>query len=201
MREAAYQGNHTLVVQFGIKLGFILFVISEIMLFFAFFWAVFHSSIVPSIEGGLIWPPFDVITLSATSMPLLNTVILVFSSVTVTAAHNSLLKGDIRSFRLELGFTIFLGFLFEILQIMEYYEAPFNISDGIYGTTFYALTGLHGLHVFVGALFLLVALIRSLVGNLSRMHHLGFEFAVWYWHFVDAIWIFLFVFIYMWGTW
>lgn len=201
IREAAFQGNHTTAVQFGISMGFILFVVSEIMLFFAFFWAVFHSSLSPAIVGGLVWPPYDVATLSAGHMPFLNTVILLTSSVTVTAAHNSLLKGDIKSFRVELAFTIFLGLLFEALQLMEYAEAPFNISDGIYGSTFYALTGLHGLHVFVGALFLLVALLRSIKGNLLVDHHLGFEFAVWYWHFVDAVWIFLFGFIYIWGTW
>jgi heme/copper-type cytochrome/quinol oxidase subunit 3 len=111
-------------------------------------------------------------------MPLLNTIILLFSSVTVTAAHNSLLGGDINRFRIELIFTIFLGFLFECLQVMEYSEAPFNISDGIYGSTFYSLTGLHGLHVFIGALFLLIAFLRSLKGNLSNNHHLGFEFSV-----------------------
>ena len=113
-------------------------------------------------------------------MPLLNTIILITSSITVTAAHNSLLSGNKKQFELELLLTIFLGFFFEVLQIMEYFEAPFNISDGVYGSTFFALTGLHGLHVFIGALFLLVHYFRYINGTLIREHHLGFEFAVWY---------------------
>jgi cytochrome c oxidase subunit 3 len=111
-------------------------------------------------------------------MPLLNTFILVCSSITVTAAHKSLVKGDYSSFFVELLFTIILGFIFEILQILEYISAPFNISDGIYGSTFYLLTGLHGLHVLIGALFLLVAFIRGIKGHLLRDQHIGFLLAI-----------------------
>jgi cytochrome c oxidase subunit 3 len=200
IRESTYQGKHTIIVQRGIKKGFILFIISEIMFFSAFFWAVFHASLSPSIDGGLIWPPYDVKVLHALEMPLLNTLILILSSVTVTIAHQSLLLGDMQRFKIELLITIFLGFIFEGLQVMEYIEAPFNISDGVYGSTFYLLTGLHGTHVFIGALYLSVCLYRSINFTLLQKRHLGFEFAAWYWHFVDIVWIFLFFIIYVWGT-
>jgi len=200
IREALFEGAHTQKVQKGLKLGFILFVVSEIMLFFSFFWAFFHASLSPNIEIGCIWPPVGLIVLNPWKIPFLNTLILLLSGATITWAHQLLVIGNYKQTISALIITINLALFFTGLQIYEYINSPFDISDGIYGSVFFMLTGLHGLHVLVGTIFILVCLFRHIYKHFTRTHHLGFEAAIWYWHFVDVVWLFLFIFVYWWGN-
>jgi cytochrome c oxidase subunit 3 len=199
IRESTFEGNHTNTVQNGIKYGVILFIVSEVMFFFAFFWAFFTASLSPTIEIGSIWPPKGINVFSPWEVPLLNTVILLSSGVTITWAHHAILANKRKSAIVGLALTVFLGAIFTCFQAMEYIEAPFNISDGIYGSTFYMATGFHGLHVLIGTTFLIVCLIRLIRFHFTSKHHIGFEAAAWYWHFVDVVWLFLFITIYWWG--
>nr|WKU83922.1 cytochrome c oxidase subunit III [Doros destillatorius] len=198
-RESTFQGFHTLLVTMGLRWGMILFILSEILFFFSFFWAFFHSSLSPSIELGSIWPPLGIITFNPFQIPLLNTTILLTSGITITWAHHSLMKMNFSQTTQGLFFTILLGIYFSILQTYEYLEASFNIADAVYGSTFFMSTGFHGIHVLIGTLFLLICLIRHLNNHFSNNHHFGFEAAAWYWHFVDIVWLYLFVSIYWWG--
>jgi len=198
VREATYEGAHTAKVQTGLKLGMILFIVSEVMFFFAFFWAYFHSSLAPGIEIGSIWPPVGIDVFNPWSIPLLNTFILLLSGVTITYAHHAIISGSKVYANDGFIFTIILAITFTALQAYEYIEAPFNISDGIYGSTFYMATGFHGFHVMIGTTFIAVCFLR--LHQFTRTHHVGFEAAAWYWHFVDVVWLFLFVTIYWWGS-
>ena len=181
VREATYEGHHTQVVQNGLRNGMILFILSEVMFFFAFFWAFFNASVAPTIEIGSIWPPLGIQVLNAFEVPLLNTVILLLSGATVTWAHHAIVAGNRKEAILGLLFTVLLGVIFTGLQAFEYIDAPFNISDGIYGTTFYLATGFHGFHVIVGTTFLAVCLARLINHHFTKEHHFGFEAAAWYW--------------------
>ena len=199
VREGTFEGHHTLVVQKGLRIGFILFILSEVMFFFSFFWSFFNSSLAPGIEIGCIWPPALIQPFSPWAVPLLNTQILVLSGASITWAHYAIVAGSRSDAMLGFLITLGLGFLFTGFQGLEYFEAPFSISDSVYGTTFFMLTGFHGLHVLVGACFITVCFVRFLRYHFTRRHHLGFEFAAWYWHFVDVVWLFLFFSIYWWG--
>jgi cytochrome c oxidase subunit 3 len=199
IREATFEGHHTTTVQLGLRYGMILFIVSEIMFFFAFFWAFFHSSLAPTIEIGAMWPPKGIEVLNPWDIPFLNTVLLLSSGAAVTWAHHALLAGDRTQGMASLVVTILLAAGFTALQVMEYVEAPFTISDGIYGSTSFMATGFHGFHVFVGTIFLFVCLVRLYKNHFTKNHHFGFEAAAWYWHFVDVVWLFLFVAIYWWG--
>jgi cytochrome c oxidase subunit 3 len=200
IREATFEGMHTTVVQRGLRLGFVLFVVSEVMLFFAFFWAFFHSSLAPTIEIGSIWPPAGIVTFDPWGVPLLNTLILLLSGVTITIVHHSIINGDALTAKYNFLATIGLAFLFTSFQVFEYIESPFSISDGVYGSTFFMATGFHGAHVIIGTLFITVCFVRLIYSHFTRQHHVGFEAAAWYWHFVDVVWLFLFVSIYWWGS-
>lgn len=199
-RERTYQGLHTLAVTNGLRWGIILFILSEILFFVSFFWAYFHRRLSPSIELGTTWPPLGISTFNPFQIPLLNTVILLTSGITVTWAHHSLIERNHSQTSQGLFFTVLLGIYFTILQIYEYIEASFTIADSIYGSTFFIATGFHGIHVFVGTTFLLICLIRHLNNHFSKNHHFGFEAAAWYWHFVDIVWLFLYISIYWWGN-
>lgn len=200
IREATFEGQHTLEVQRGLKEGMILFIVSEAMLFFAFFWAYFHSSLSPSVELGAIWPPTGIEVLNPWHVPLLNTAILLSSGATVTWAHHALIARRSRAETIQgLGLTIFLGLIFTGLQGMEYYEASFTIADSVYGATFYSTTGLHGIHVIIGTLFLTVCFFRLLNYHYTTNHHLGLEAAILYWHFVDYVWLLVFICYYVWA--
>lgn len=198
-REGTYQGLHTYSVTIGLRWGIILFILSEILFFVSFFWAFFHRSLSPAIELGASWPPAGIISFNPFQIPLLNTAILLASGVTVTWAHHSLMEGNHSQTTQGLFFTVLLGIYFTILQAYEYIEAPFTIADSIYGSTFFIATGFHGLHVLIGTTFLLVCLLRHINNHFSKIHHFGFEAAAWYWHFVDIVWLFLYVSIYWWG--
>lgn len=200
VRERTYQGHHTSYVVIGLKTGVILFIVSEVCFFFAFFWAYFHSSLAPRIEIGRVWPPVGIVTLPTFSVPLLNTCVLLLSGVRVTWAHHAIEEGKHKSRCLGLIITVLLGLYFLFLQYGEYIETSFSIRDRVYGSTFFVVTGFHGLHVIVGATFLRVCLIRLFKFHFSKTHHVGFLAAAWYWHFVDVVWLFLYVSIYWWGS-
>jgi len=200
IREATIEGQHTFTVQYGLKLGVILFIVSEIMFFVAFFWAFFHSSFNPSPNIGGVWPPAFITTLDPWKIPLLNTIILLSSGASVTWAHHAIVFGSKEQAFNALCVTVSLATVFTGLQAYEYISAPFTIADGIYGSTFYMATGFHGFHVFIGTCFLTICLIRLYLDHFSREHHFGFEAAAWYWHFVDVVWLFLFISIYWWGS-
>nr|WAX39134.1 cytochrome c oxidase subunit III [Anaplecta sp. 3 ZQW-2020] len=199
-REATYQGLHTKMVMKGLRWGMILFITSEVFFFISFFWAFFHSSLSPTIEIGSSWPPMGITPFNPLQIPLLNTAILLASGVTVTWAHHSILENNMSQATQGLMFTVILGFYFTILQAYEYIEAPFTIADSVYGSSFFMATGFHGLHVIIGTTFLVVCLKRQMQLHFSSFHHFGFEAAAWYWHFVDVVWLFLYISIYWWGS-
>lgn len=199
IRESTYQGHHTKTVKYGLTLGFILFVVTEIMLFFSIFWAFFHSSLSPTVEIGSAWPPVGIEPLNPFEVPLLNTMILLTSGATITVSHAKIIAGDRRATILYLILTIALAWFFLGFQWVEYMNAPFTINDSVYGSTLFFSTGFHGFHVGVGTIFLTISLGRVLNYHLTANHHLGYEAAIIYWHVVDVIWLILFIFIYVWG--
>nr|YP_009455660.1 cytochrome c oxidase subunit III [Saturnia haraldi]AUG90764.1 cytochrome c oxidase subunit 3 [Saturnia haraldi] len=199
-REGSYQGKHTIMVTKGLRWGMILFIVSEIFFFVSFFWAFFHSSLSPNIEIGAMWPPLSIMLFNPFQIPLLNTIILISSGVTVTWAHHALMENNFSQTTQSLFITILLGMYFTFLQAYEYIEASFCIADSIYGSTFFMATGFHGLHVMIGTIFLLICFMRHMNNHFSKNHHFGFEAAAWYWHFVDVVWLFLYISIYWWGN-
>jgi cytochrome c oxidase subunit 3 len=201
VREGTFEGMHTRIVQKNLKMGFALFIVSEIMFFFGFFWAFFHCSLAPAVEIGCIWPPVGIVPIYPYKLPLLNTIILLISGAYITVCHAALRAADAFSLYVFFGLTLGAAISFLCIQVYEYYTAAFAISDGIYGSVFYMLTGFHGFHVFMGAVFIFVCYLRALKGHFTTTHHVGFECAAWYWHFVDVVWLFLFIFVYCWGTW
>jgi cytochrome c oxidase subunit 3 len=200
IREA-HAGDHTPIVQLHLRYGMILFIASEVMFFVGWFWAFFAAALFPSTSEavGGVWPPEGIHVFNPFSFPLLNTLILLCSGTTVTWAHHSLLKGDRQGLKNGLWLTICLGILFSCIQAYEYAHAAFSFSGNIYGATFFMATGFHGFHVIVGTIFLAICLIRAYQGDFTPKQHFGFEAAAWYWHFVDVVWLFLFVSIYVWG--
>ena len=199
VRESTFQGHHTKITVLGLKIGFILFIVSEVLFFVSFFWAFFHSSLSPSVEIGVLWPPVGIDPLNPFSVPLLNTAVLLSSGATVTWAHHSIVSGNMEGAMRGLTITVVLGLFFTALQAFEYFEAPFCIADSVYGSTFFVATGFHGFHVIIGTIFLFICLLRLNSSHFTRSHHFGFEAASWYWHFVDVVWLFLYVCIYWWG--
>ena len=200
VREATYEEHHTFVVQRGLRLGMVLFIVSELMFFLAFFWAFFHSSLAPVYNIGGVWPPRSIMVLDTHLIPLTNTFILLSSGASVTWSHHAIRLNAKRHTVISLIYTIFLAALFTYFQGVEYVSAPFNISDGVYGSCFYMATGFHGFHVFVGTVALAVSFVRLVLNHFTNTHHFGFESAIWYWHFVDVVWLFLFINIYWWGN-
>jgi cytochrome c oxidase subunit III len=218
VREAR-SGDHTPVVQLHLRYGMILFIASEVMFFVGWFWAYFDFSLFPSLigytpgahgeagtvelltEGTAQWPPKGLEVLNAFELPLLNTFILLLSGTTVTWAHHALIHGDRDGLKKGLWCTILLGAVFSCIQAYEYAHAPFPFGGINYGASFFMATGFHGVHVLIGTIFLAVCLVRTYKGDFTPRQHFGFEAAAWYWHFVDVVWLFLFVSIYVWGGW
>nr|ALO64875.1 cytochrome c oxidase subunit III [Lasioglossum lativentre] len=197
VRESTMQGCHTLNVVKLLKMGMILFLISELFFFISFFWAYLHCAIAPSIEIGMTWPPKNIIMFNPYDIPLLNSIILISSGFTITWSHNLLVKNKKKAM-IPLMITILLGMYFSFIQAIEYMEAPFTFNDGIFGSIFFMATGFHGLHVILGIMFLTTSLIRMYLNHFSKIHHFHFEAATWYWHFVDIIWLILYTLIYWW---
>jgi len=213
-------GFHTIEVSKGLFLGLFLFILSEVSLFFSFFFSFFYNSLIPDPSVGSIWPPFSISPLNFLSVPLLNTFILITSGFSLTAAHHSsFFKFPKETFKaspflippffspLSFGLllTIFLGFIFSFLQLFEYFSTSFTFSDSVYGSSFFILTGTHGLHIIIGSFFLLFSFFLSSFSFSSPFSPSSFgssepnsflSFASLYWHFVDLVWLFLFFFLY-----
>lgn len=198
-RERTFIGNHTKKVILNLKYGIILFIISEIFFFSSFFWRFFHRSLTPNIEIGIKWPPNNIERFNPIIIPLLNTIILLSSGISVTWTHHRILNNNFYQSIQSLFITATLGLYFSILQIYEYIQSRFCISDSIFGSSFYISTGFHGFHVIIGSIILISSIIRLKKNHFSINHHFGFEAAAWYWHFVDVIWLILYISIYWWG--
>jgi len=226
--EATTCGCHSRPVQSGLRLGMVLFIVSEVIFFLAFFWAYLHCALSPNVELGSCWPPPGLTPLSWCHLPLLNTVLLLVSGATVTYSHLILIHTpriyrSLSYFHSSLSctpgyinvrvlsssallctrvllFTVLLGLAFLWLQYTEYVLSPFTIADSSYGSCFYLATGFHGLHVFIGCCFLLFSYVRFFTFDYTQTRHLGFLFAIWYWHFVDVVWLLLYLIIYCWGS-
>lgn len=192
-------GFHTNKLELSFRVGMLLFISSEILFFVSFFWAFFDSRLSASCEVGIVWPPLSITPISAYSVPLLNTVILLSSGVTVTWAHHSLVNNNYSNGLVRLFITVVLGLYFLYTQFEEYLETSFSMADSVYGRTFFISTGFHGIHVIVGTLMLLYRLVHISRSVFTFNHHFMFEASAWYWHFVDVVWLFLFVSIYWWG--
>ena len=202
----ARQGDHTPVVRIGLRYGVIMFIMSEVMFFAAWFWTFFKHALYPMDPGGLspavdgIWPPAGIETFDPWHLPLINTLILLCSGCACTWAHHALVHENNRKDLVAgLALSILLGVFFTILQAYEYTHASFGFAGNIYGAAFFMATGFHGFHVIIGTIFLSVCLIRALNGAFTPENHIGLEAAAWYWHFVDVVWLFLFASIYVWG--
>lgn len=203
IQESTQGGHHTLRVQAALKYGMLLFLVSELMLFFPFFWAFFHGSLAPSIAIGSVWPPVgikDIEVLNPFMLPLVNTVVLLCSGVAIVGAHRAIIAGYKTMVLNTMYIAISFGILFSWLQFLEYGLTKFTINDGLYGSVFFMLTGLHGFHVIVGTTLLIISYVRAANNGFSTTHHVGFETAAWYWHFVDVIWLGVFAFVYIWGV-
>lgn len=199
-REATIQGHHTSRTLFLLKYRIIIFIISEVIFFLRFFWAYFHRRISPNIELGRRWPPNRLKIFNPIEIPLLNSIILLSSGATITWAHHSFLNSNINKRLTALIITITLGILFSGCQGIEYIDANFTFSDSVYGSTFFLATGFHGIHVLIGTIFLIVTAKRIYSIQNSTNHFICFDLSAWYWHFVDVVWLFLFISIYWWGS-
>jgi cytochrome c oxidase subunit 3 len=216
----AQRGDHTPVVQLHMRYGMILFIASEVMFFFGWFWSFFDFALFPTTleydaasgattslfgaEGAAAaaaFIPKGMEVLDPFSLPLLNTLILLCSGTTVTWAHHALIHGDRQGLKQGLWATVALGVLFSCIQAYEYAVAPFTFGGNTYSSAFYMATGFHGFHVLIGTIFLGVCLYRAYLGHFTSRQHFGFEAAAWYWHFVDVVWLFLFITVYVWGGW
>ncbi|MBY0567854.1 MAG: cytochrome c oxidase subunit 3 [Hyphomonadaceae bacterium] len=212
-------GDHTPVVDIGLRYGMILFIASEVMFFVAWFWVffemtIFHGNradwVVPTWDATTAaawanWPPPAVETFDPFHLPLINTLILLLSGTTVTWAHHAMQTGDRNGARNGLILTVLLGVVFAWVQFaVEYPAAGFafgNTEDitnaNVYGASFFMATGFHGFHVIIGTIFLAICLLRVIAGQMTPQKHFGLEAAAWYWHFVDVVWLFLFTFVYV----
>nr|AQZ24960.1 cytochrome oxidase subunit 3 [Ardeacarus ardeae] len=199
-REGCYEGSHNYEVVTGFKIGMVIFILSECFFFLGMFWAYFHLAELPSLEFGGVWPPVGINAFDPKGIPFLNTILLVSSGVSVTWSHHSMENGHYKSSVFSLGMTVFLGILFTSLQILEYKVAMFTFSCSSYSSVYYMGTGFHGLHVIIGSFLLLLCLFRFFHMFISCYSSVGFECSVWYWHFVDVVWFFLYLVFYWWGV-
>ena len=198
--EGSFLGNHTKEVKKGLVLGFLLFVVSEVMAFASVFWAYFHNALSPAVELGGTWPPLGITPLDPFAIPLLNTFLLLSSGAFITYGHHALIGGLRKDAIISIFWTIVLAVVFTLFQYFEYSNADFSIADSIYGTVFYASTGLHGFHVIVGTIFIFWSFTRLIKYYISKQGHIGLESSILYWHFVDVVWLFLYMTVYVWGS-
>jgi cytochrome c oxidase subunit 3 len=197
--EGTFMGNHTSKVQASLTLGFTLFVVSEIFFFVSIFWAFFHSALAPTVELGCSWPPLGIASIDPFAIPILNTILLLSSGAFITYAHHGIVYSNRNKFILGTVITLILAFAFTALQGVEYVEVPYTINDSVFGSVFFFGTGFHGIHVLVGSLFILASLARIIFYHSTTSHMVGLDSAILYWHFVDVVWLVLYVFFYWWS--
>lgn len=195
-REFSLEGKNSGVLEKGIKFSMLLFISSEIFFFFSFFWSYFHFFLSPTIDTGISWPPSNILSFDCLNVPLINTLVLLRSGITITVRHHYLLEGEKNKSLIFLSITALLGGLFSFLQLIEYNRAFFSIRDSTFGTSFFILTGFHGIHVLVGTIFLGTVLLNQYKFSSNKNDCLRFELSSWYWHFVDVVWIFLYFILY-----
>nr|AQQ72795.1 cytochrome c oxidase subunit 3 [Microthoracius praelongiceps] len=198
-RESGEMGDHTKEVQKGLKFGFTLFIVSEVMFFASFFSAMFYLSLSPDISVGGMYPPMGISSLDYSLIPLLNSIILLSSGISITWSHHSLMENNKPQTILGLFITMILGAMFLTIQIVEYYNSSFSISDSVFGSVFFVSTGFHGIHVMVGLIFISTSIYLIYKNKMTSVNHQLFEMSAWYWHFVDVVWMFLFIILYWWG--
>ena len=191
-------GHHNFIVQSGFKTRFLLFLFREAIFFISIFWVFLDASLSPTVEVGGVWPPYGLALPNYLGIPLFGTVLLLRRGASLTWSHAQLLSNKEATWTLSL--TIFLALLFTCLQFYEYRVSELSIRDGICGSLFYFSTGFHGLHVILGSIFLFFNLVRMYFIHFSPSHHIGFECSILYWHFVDVIWVLLYILVYMWGS-
>ncbi len=213
----ANTGDHTPVVRIGLRYGFIMFIMSEVMFFAAWFWTFFKHRlypIAPTVDASGasvwpispvtdgVWPPVGIELFDPWHLPIINTLILLCSGAAATWAHHALVheNNNRAAMKQGLALAVILGVMFTFFQGYEYAHAGFGFAGNIYGASFFMATGFHGAHVIIGSIFLLICLIRTYQGDFTPEAHIGFEAAAWYWHFVDVVWLFLFAAVYVWGA-
>jgi cytochrome c oxidase subunit 3 len=197
--ESSFRGFHNKYIIKITTFRIIIFIISEIFFFIRFFWTFFHFLFSPDIIIGIIWPCSGILIINFLNLPLLNSILLLRRGCFVTWSHYKILRKKLISSKLRLLFTIILGIIFILCQIFEYKNSPFSFSDRCFGSIFFIATGFHGLHVLIGSLFLFFILIRINRIHFSNNHLIGFEFSIWYWHFVDVVWLYLYLIVYWLG--
>ena len=195
-RESLYLGRHTNLIQRLTKNSLIIFILSETILFVRMFWSFIHEYWLPDINLGERWPPSGIEPLTPIHMPLLNTILLTSSGVFITTSHHIISKNQIKKSSKAITLTILMGITFILCIILEYKLSFFSINDRVFGSLFYIITGIHGSHVIIGTIILLIRNINLKEINTSRSHLLFTEFSIWYWHFVDIIWLFVYTLVY-----
>nr|AOS49780.1 cytochrome c oxidase subunit III [Aleurocanthus camelliae] len=200
VREAFYEGWRSAKTNTMISAGVMLFILSEVCFFSSFFWAYFYYSLSPDHSIGLCWPPAGIMSIDFMGIPFLNTLILLGSGFFITWCHYSIMINSYSIAKQTLIICCLLGVYFISIQMYEYMNLEFSFSDSVYGSSFYILTGFHGLHVLVGLLFIYINLVRLTIVSFSSLMMMGLEYSIWYWHFVDLVWLFLYCFVYWWGS-
>nr|YP_009919773.1 Cox3 [Metschnikowia continentalis]QMQ98412.1 Cox3 [Metschnikowia continentalis] len=200
MAESTYLGDHTKAVKTGLTQGFYLFVVSEILMFASLFWAYLHSSLNPTMEIGMAWPPAGIEAMSPSELPLLNTIILLASGVTITMGHHALINSNRKDTLYGFIFTTLLMVMFVILQYLEFMYSSFTITDGVYGSTFYSLTSTHGVHMVSVSMMLALCSWRVYNYDFTNNSHVFAEATVMYLHVLDMLWLFMYMMCYWWGS-
>nr|YP_009922151.1 Cox3 [Metschnikowia lochheadii]QMS50692.1 Cox3 [Metschnikowia lochheadii] len=200
MAESTYLGDHTKAVKTGLTQGFYLFVVSEILMFASLFWAYLHSSLNPTMEMGMAWPPAGIEAMSPSELPLLNTIILLASGVTITMGHHALINSNRKDTLYGFIFTTLLMVMFVILQYFEYMFSSFTTTDGVYGSTFYSTTGLHMTHMGMIGMMLFLCSWRVYNYDFTNNSHVFAETTVMYLHVLDMLWLFMYMMCYWWGS-
>nr|YP_009935111.1 Cox3 [Metschnikowia kipukae]QNS22953.1 Cox3 [Metschnikowia kipukae] len=198
--ESTYLGDHTKAVKTGLTQGFYLFVVSEMLMFSSLFWAYLHSSLNPTMEMGMAWPPAGMEAISPSELPLLNTIMLLASGVTITMGHHALMNSNRKDTLYGFIFTTLLMALFVMLQGLEYMFSSFTMSDGVYGSTFFSLTGTHGVHMIMLFIMLAVCSWRVYNYDFTNNSHVFAEATVLYLHVLDMLWLFMYMMCYWWGS-
>lgn len=199
IKETLIEGAHQNITIKGIKKAILLFILSEIIFFLSFFWSYFHERISPNVEIGQIWPPYEIKTFNPINVPILNTIILIRSGFSITWSHHLIIENKLKKSKITLILTLVLGVYFSMLQIIEYKQSEFSNHDSSYGTIFFIATGFHGLHVIIGSTFIIINVLKINKFTLNQKNHIIFELSAWYWHFVDVVWLFLYLSVYWWG--